>query len=96
MMNYKYTVDFTNNFKKEYNKIRKQGKKLEKIQTVIDKLACGETLEEKYRDHKLIDNKKYKDCRECHITPDWLLIYRFREKELVLILVETGSHSELF
>ena len=95
-MNYKYTVDYTNNFKKIYKKIKKQKKELEKIKTVINKLACGESLEEKYRDHKLINSKNYIDCRECHITPDWLLIYRVREKELILLLIETGSHSDLF
>ena len=95
-MNYKYKVDFTNSFRKEYKKIKKQGENLDKIKIVIDKLACGEILDKKYKDHKLTDSKNYIDCRECHIEPDWLLIYRIQEKELVLLLVETGSHSDLF
>lgn len=95
-MTYKYKVDYTSDFKKEYKRITKQGKNREKIKIVIDKLACGETLEAKYRDHKLIKNKSFKDCRECHIEPNWLLVYRIKEKELILLLVETGSHSELF
>lgn len=53
-------------------------------------------LEPKYRVHKLYDNKKFKDCRECHIEPDWLLIYKTDNNQLILLLVETGSHSELF
>lgn len=95
-MTYKYKVDFTTEFKKEYKKIKKQGKDLEKLKNIIEKLACGIVLEQKFKDHKLIDNRKFKDCRECHIEPDWLLVYRIKETELILLLIETGSHSELF
>lgn len=58
-------------------------------------LANGDVLDSKYRDHSLIDNKYFKNCRECHIEPDWLLVYKYSEKELILFLVETGSHSEI-
>jgi len=58
-------------------------------------LANGLQLEEKYKDHSLIDNKYFKNCRECHITLDWLLVYKYNDKELILFLVETGSHSEI-
>ena len=95
-MKYKYTVDTTSDFKKDYKKIIKQGKKIEKIKTVIDKLACGEKIDSKYKDYKLNNNKKYKDCRELHIEPDWLLVYRIIENELILLLLDTGSHSDLF
>lgn len=95
-MKYKYTVDTTNDFKKDYRRIIKQGKKIDKIKSVIDKLACGEKLDSKYKDHKLNDSKKYKDCRELHIEPDWLLVYRIIEDELILLLLDTGSHSDLF
>lgn len=95
-MKYKYTVDTTSDFKKDYKKNIKQGKKIEKIKTVIDKLACGEKIDSKYKDHKLNNNKKYKDCRELHIEPDWLLVYRIIENELILLLLDTGSHSDLF
>ena len=95
-MKYKYTVDTTSDFKKDYKKVIKQGKKLEKIKTVIDKLACGEKIDSKYKDHKLNDSKKYKNCRELHIEPDWLLVYRIIENELILLLLDTGSHSDLF
>ena len=60
------------------------------------RLANGETLEPKYKDHALIDTKYYKNCRECHIEPDWLLVYKYNNDEIILYLVETGSHSDLF
>ena len=92
----KYTVDYTNNFKKGYKKIKKQGKNVDKLLDIVDKLANDEELEIEYKDHQLSDSKKYINCRECHIEPDWLLIYRKNENKLMLLLVETGSHSELF
>lgn len=95
-MNYKYRVNFTSDFKKEYKKIKKQGKDLNKLKVVINNLASGIELEEKYKDHKLNTNKRFVDCRECHIAPDWLLVYRINNDDLILLLVETGSHSDLF
>lgn len=95
-MNYRFTVDFTKNFKKEYKRVMKQGKDISKLNIVISKIASGEMLEEKYKDHKLYDNKKFKNCRECYIEPDWLLVYKIDDMQLILLLVETGSHSELF
>ncbi len=95
-MNYRFTVDFTKNFKKEYKRVMKQGKDISKLNIVISKIASGEMLDEKYKDHKLYDNKKFKNCRECHIEPDWLLVYKIDDMQLILLLVETGSHSELF
>lgn len=64
------------------------------LEEVIEILASGNPLPEKYQDHSL--NGNYKDCRECHITPDWLLIYQIRKKELILYLTRTGTHSDLF
>ncbi len=95
-MKYKYRVDYTSDFKRQYKKIKKQGKDFTKLQNVVDKIACGEMLEERYKDHKLVDNKRFQDCRECHIEPDWLLVYRILHDDLILLLVETGSHSDLF
>lgn len=92
----KFTVDFTYNFKKGYKRVKKQGKDISKLDNVIKLLTNGIMLEPKYRDYKLYDNKKFKDCRECHIEPDWLLIYKTDNNQLILLLVETGSHSELF
>ena len=92
----KYQIKFTNDFKKGYKKIKKQGRDTGKLKRVISKLANGEILEEKYRNHMLNDSKHYKNCGECHIEPDWLLIYKYLDDELILVLVNTGSHSELF
>jgi len=63
---------------------------------VLRVLANGEILDSKYKDHALINDKYYKDCRECHIEPDWLLVYHYDNNELILILVSTGSRSDLF
>ena len=90
----KYEVIFTNQFKKDLKLAKKQGKKLSKLLAVIELLANGETLDMKYRDHALTGD--YIGTRECHIEPDWLLIYEIRDNTLVLILYRLGSHSELF
>lgn len=79
-------------FRRDYKRLKSSGKNLSKLASVIDKLAAKQTLESQYRDHLLIGD--YKGYRECHISPDWLLIYRITETEL--ILVRTGSHSDLF
>lgn len=92
----KYQIKFTSDFKKSYKKIKKQGKDIDKLKKVISKLANGEELEEKYKNHMLSSSKHYKKCGECHIEPDWLLVYQYLDNELILILVDTGSHSELF
>ena len=90
----KYELDFTSKFKKDIKLLKKQGKKIEKLYEIINILAYGEELDAKYRDHNLIGN--YKGYRECHIEPDWLLIYKVMENILILTLSRTGSHSELF
>ena len=64
------------------------------METVIELLAKREPLPPKYKDHALTGD--YKGCRECHITPDWLLVYQIQDEELVLILTRTGTHSDLF
>ena len=91
-----YKVVLSSNFKKQYKKVGKQGKDLKKLKVVIDKLANKEVLDTKYRDHNLINDKYYKNCRECHIEPDWLLVYQYEDDKLNLLLVATGSHSEIF
>ena len=92
----KYTIDLTSKFKRDYKKIRKQAKDISKLAYVIYKLANGEELDSKYKNHKLIDDKNYKDCFECHVEPDWLLIYKIKDNDLILLLFATGSHSDLF
>lgn len=79
-------------FKKDFKKLLSSGKDLERLGEVIGTLRAGGALEERYRDHLSIGD--YADHRECHISPDWLLIYQTTETEL--ILVRTGSHSVLF
>lgn len=86
----------TKEFDKHLKKMKKQGKDLKKLEVVIDTLASKKKLDKRYRNHKLRDNKYFKNCYECHIEPDWLLVYRWSNNELVLLLVGTGSHSELF
>ena len=90
----KYDIQFTNQFKKDLKLAKKQNKDLDKLFEVIDILANGGTLDAKYRDHDLTGN--YKGTRECHIEPDWLLIYEICGDVLVLMLYRLSSHSELF
>lgn len=84
---------FTTKFKKDYNRIKRQGKDLSKLEVTLEALVCGQALPEAMRDHSL--GGTYRGHRECHIEPDWLLIYRIDEEGLVLVATRTGSHSEL-
>ncbi len=90
----KYTVKFTTQFKKDLKLSKKQNKDIDKLFAVVDVLANGETLDAKFKDHNLTG--EYKGCRECHIEPDWLLIYEIIDDVLVLVLSRLGSHSDLF
>ena len=90
----KYDLQFISQFKKDLKLAKKQNKDLGKLFEVIDILANGETLDAKYKDHSLTGN--YRGTRECHVEPDWLLIYEIRGDVLVLMLYRLGSHSELF
>ena len=90
----KYEGRFTNQFRKDLKLAKKQGKDIEKLFVVIEKLANGEALEDKYPDHGLSGN--YSGCRECHVESDWLLIYEIDNGVLVLMLYRVGSHAELF
>jgi len=85
-------LHYTTQFKKGYKKIKKQKKDLSKLRVVIEKLVSQQTLETKYKDHQLTGN--WKSHRDCHIEPDWILIYQLTDN--ALILERTGSHSELF
>lgn len=90
----KYEIQRTSQFKKDYKLAVKRGCDINKLQTVVMILASGETLPEEYRDHPLRGN--YGGYRECHIEPDWLLVYKITENVLVLTLYRTGTHSDLF
>ena len=87
-------VILSNSFKKDLKTISKRGYDLEKLNDIVDKLANLEPLPEKNRDHSLTGD--YTGFRECHIQPDWLLIYRVYNSELILFLSRTGTHSDLF
>lgn len=90
----KYMVRPSSRFKKDMKLAQRRGCDLSLITAVIKTLANGESLAEQHRDHSLSGN--YKGFRECHITPDWLLIYQIKENELLLLLSRTGTHSDLF
>lgn len=90
----KYSIEFTTRFKRDLKLAKKQNKNLDKMFEVIEILANGGKLDAKYRDHDLSGN--FKGTRECHIEPDWLLIYEIKEDILVLMLSRTGTHSDLF
>ena len=89
-------IEFTGQFKKDYKLAIKRGCDPEDLTAVITALASGEPLDARYRDHALENSRNYKGMRECHIKPDWLLIYKIYEDRLVLALIRTGSHSDLF
>ena len=89
-----YSVKPTKQFKKDLKLIQKRGYDIQKMTDVIKKLAAGETLPESNRDHFLSGN--FSGCRECHIEPDWLLIYEIAQESLILYLTRTGTHSDLF
>lgn len=90
----KYEVKFTTKFKKDIKLAKKQGRNTDKLLRIIEQLANGEPLEAKYRDHDLSGD--YQGWLECHIEPDWLLVYKLLDDVLVLLLNRIGSHSELF
>lgn len=87
-------VILSNQFKKDLKLANKRGYDLNLLNEVVDKLANEEILDEKYKDHDLSGN--YKGFRECHIQPDWLLVYRVNNNDLFLFLSRTGTHSDLF
>ncbi len=86
------TVSFTKQFKKDLKRIKKRGKQSDVLKGIMSRLVDGEALEKRYRDHALIGN--YRGRRECHIEPDWLLIYKLEDNEI--IFERTGSHADLF
>lgn len=90
----KYIVKPTAKFQRDLKRVQKRGYDISLLTDVIKKLAAGEQLPEKNRDHSLSGD--YVNCRECHITPDWLLVYEIDHGELILYLTRTGTHSDLF
>ena len=89
-----YEIKTTTRFEKDLKLIKKRAYKTKLLKEVIDILSKGEKLEEKYKDHYLQGN--YSGFKECHIKPDWLLVYKIEDNVLVLTLSRTGTHSDLF
>ena len=90
----KYRIDYSTKFAKALKKCYKRGLNVEKLRKIISLLENTGTVPPQYRPHKLSGN--YEGCRECHIQPDWLLIWEQNDTELVLLLIDTGTHSDLF
>lgn len=88
------TIVRSNRFLKDLRLAKKRGLDLSSLEEVVIKLANQEKLDEKYHDHPLSGD--YSDFRECHIKPDWLLVYTIDDEELELYLFRTGSHSDLY
>ena len=88
--------EFTGQFKKDYKAAVRRGCDPDKLQEVITLLVNEKPLPPNYKDHRLTDFRRYKSMRECHLEPDWLLIYKVEKELLLLKLIRTGTHSELF
>ncbi len=93
-MKYKYSLKTTTKFKKDYKLAKKRGLNMKILEHVVDELLQGHQLEQKYLDHPL--HGDYEGFNECHLQPDWLLIYGKNDNNLVLTTVRTGKHSDLF
>ena len=89
-----YRVKFTTAYKRAYKLMKKRGASMDLLDDVVDQLRRGETLAPRYRDHAL--SGKFQGFRECHIKPDWLLVYLIENDVLTLTLVDTGSHADIF
>ena len=89
-----YEIVHTTQFRKDYKLMRKRGKDKQKLEEVLRILAAGGQLPPEKRDHALAG--EYTGFRECHIEPDWLLIYCYLHKQLILVCSRTGTHSDLF
>lgn len=88
------TIRYQTAFKRDYKRVKKRGYDMKLLEKVITLLAQEQELPAEYKDHSLSGD--YKGCRECHISPDWLLVYELSKQELTLYLTRTGTHSDLF
>lgn len=88
------TIKYQTAFKKDYKLIKKRGYDIKLIEPVLELLQAQKPLPSKYQDHPLSGN--WIGCRECHITPDWLLVYEVNKDDLILYLTRTGTHSDIF
>ena len=88
------TIKYQSAFKKDYKRVKKRGYDTRLLEKAVGLLAEGQGLPPEYRDHALSGD--YIGCRECHIAPDWLLVYEIMGRDLILYLMRTGTHSDLF
>ena len=91
-----YSIKQTSQFKKDFKLCIKRGLDEEKLKEVLNLLVMGASLPQKYLDHPLQPSKEYRNCRELHIEPNWLLIYKYSNDNVILYLLRTGTHSDLF
>jgi mRNA interferase YafQ len=89
----RWALEYTAQFRRDYKRLQRQGKDLAKLIRVLDSLAAGETLPAKHKDHALAG--RWQGCRDCHIEPDWVLIYRRDASRTVLLAIAMGTHSQL-
>lgn len=89
-------LEFTTKFAKDLKLMKARGYNEDLLWAVVDKLLKEEKLEPKYKDHHLVNSRNYKNMRECHIEPDWLLVYYKTKDRITLVLSRTGTHSDLF
>ncbi|MFC2287902.1 MAG: type II toxin-antitoxin system YafQ family toxin [Selenomonas sp.] len=89
-----YELKYTRAFRRGYKRAKKRGLNLSLLGEIVEMLRCGKKLPKKYADHYLSGD--FSQCRECHIQPDWLLVYRIDDDILTLTLMDTGTHAELF
>lgn len=90
----KYSIEYSRKFQRDLKKCYKRGLDIEKLRNVINKLAETGTVPAEYRPHKL--SGRFKRAWECHIEPDWLLVWEQNDTELILLLLQTGTHSDIF
>lgn len=89
-------IEYTTQFKRDYKLAIKRGCNPQKLQAVVELLYQEQELPKEYRDHQLVNSRNYKDMRECHIEPNWLLVYKIEHEALILRMIRTGTHSDLF
>lgn len=91
-----FKLQYYGKFKSDLKRAKQRGLDLSKLESVVHLLLTGDPIPVKFRDHALTNSRNYKGVRELHITSDWLLVYRIDKKYLTLILIRTGTHSDLF
>ena len=92
----KYDIRRTSQFKNDFKLMLKRGADITEFKNILTLLANGDVIPEKYRDHPLQNCREFKNCRELHVQPDWLLVYKYSNNNVILYLIRTGTHSDIF